>query len=81
MLLPDKHVRISESLLGLGALIISNLRSPKSFDTLVATLQPIFSTDEWPAPHTSESICLALCFLYAIGIVDVSEKGDLFICA
>ena len=63
MLLPDKHIKISESLLGLAALVLESLTKPLSFDALMASFSSKFETPEWPAFHNAESVCLALCFL------------------
>lgn len=81
MLLPDKHVKICESILGLAALVLANLSDPLPFDELMAVLAPQFETPAWPAYHNAETVALALCFLYSAGLVDVSEDGDVFRCA
>ena len=80
MLLPDKHVRLAESLLGLAALVLAALDRPLTFDRLMGRLAPQFETPDWPAFHTAETVSLALCFLYAVGAVDVTEDGELVRC-
>src|SRR5262249_446032 len=80
VLLPDKHVRICESILGLAALVLANLTDPLPFDKLMAVLAPQFETPAWPAYHNGEICGLGLCFLFAAGLVDVSVDGDLFRC-
>lgn len=80
MLLPDKHVKICESILGLAALALANLDQPLPFDELMATLAPQFETPAWPAYHNAETVALALCFLYSIGLIDVSAEGDVYQC-
>lgn len=80
MLLPDKHIKIGESILGLAALVVANLETPLAFDRLMAALAPKFETPDWPAYHNTETIALALCFLYSAGLVDVTPEGDLFRC-
>lgn len=80
MLLPDKHVKISESILGLSALVVSNIDGGITFDKLMGRLVRKFETPEWPAYHNTETVALALCFLYTIGLVDVTKEGDLFRC-
>jgi hypothetical protein len=80
VLLPDKHITISESLLGLAALILTVLEESMSFDSLLAKVAKEFETPSWPAFHNAESVCLALCFLHSIGVVDVESNGDLFRC-
>jgi hypothetical protein len=80
MLLPDKHIRICESILGLGALVLGRLDCSASFDQLMTALTPIFETPEWPAFHTAETVSLALCLLNAVGLVEVSPNGDVVRC-
>ena len=80
MLLPDKHVKIAESILGLAALVVENMGQPVAFDKLMAILTPKFDTPEWPAHHTTETVSLALCYLHSTGLVDVTPDGDLYRC-
>lgn len=81
MLLPDKHIKIGESILGLAGLILTNLERPQTFDTLMAILTEKFETSEWPAYHNAQTVSLALCFLYSANIIDVTPDGDLRRCA
>lgn len=80
MLLPDKHVKVGESILGLAALVLTCLSRPMPFDRLMAVLTPSFETAEWPAYHNTETVSLALCFLHSIGLVDVTDEGDVYRC-
>lgn len=81
MLLPDKHVKIGESILGLAALVLTNLEESLPFDNLMTVLTPQFETPEWPAYHNTETVSLAVCFLYSTGLIDVTPEGDLYRCA
>ena len=80
MLLPEKHLKICESILGLAALVVTHLRTPLPFDRLMTALAAKFETDEWPAYHNTETVSLALCFLHSTGIVEVTAEGDLYRC-
>ena len=80
MLLPDKHLRLSESVLGLAGLVLSHLGKPTPFDALWKRVREQTGTPEWPAVHGVENFVLALCFLYSVGAVDVSPSGELFRC-
>jgi hypothetical protein len=80
MLLPDKHIRIAESILGLSALVFVTLEKPLPFDKLMTVLAQKFETPEWPAFHNAETVALALCVLYSSGLVDVTPHGDLYRC-
>ena len=80
MLLPDKHIRISESVLGIAGLVLQSLKTSKSFDQLVAKISKDQSEQSWPGGYSVESIALALCFLHSIEAVDVTNNGDLVKC-
>jgi hypothetical protein len=80
VLLPDKHIRLSESIIGLAALVLSNLPRFTTFDALWKKVGDQLDGPKWPAIHGVENFVLAICFLHAIGKVDVSEDGELFRC-
>lgn len=80
MLLPDKHVRLSESILGLAGLVYDSLAVPMSLDALIDRLEARLSTDQWPAAHSTEAVTLSLCFLHSINLVNVDNQGDFFRC-
>jgi hypothetical protein len=79
VLLPDKHLRISESVLGFAGLVLSLVSKPVPFDSLWKSVQEKLESPEWPK-HGVENFALALCFLFSIGSLDVSSKGELFRC-
>lgn len=80
MLLPDKHIRLSESVLGLAGLVLSALTHPMSFDSLWRLVQDRLDTPDWPATHGADNFVLALSFLYMIETIEVSPDGELIRC-
>lgn len=80
MLLPDKHLRLSESVLGFSALVLSQISAPEPFDSVWRRVEKVLGTPKWPAVHGVEDFVLALCFLHSVGAVDVSAGGELFRC-
>jgi len=80
VLLPDKHLRLSESILGFAGLVLSLVAGPMPFDALWKRVREQTDTAAWPASQAVEDFVLALCFLYSIGAVDVSSDGELFRC-
>jgi hypothetical protein len=80
VLLPDKHLRLAESIFGLAALVVAALTRRKSFDELWKQIQRQMDTPAWPAGHGVDNFVLALCFLFLIGAIDVSPSGELFRC-
>jgi hypothetical protein len=79
MLLPDKHIRISESLLGLGSFVIGHLNEPKSLDTLWSDMEAAWSSGAFPTRRSFEDLVLTLDFLYAIEAIR-EEAGRIVRC-
>ena len=81
MLLPDKHVALSESVLGLGAIILSWVRArPLSLDAIHERAKKAANSSELPTYHGFDSIMLALLFLYSIGTIELTGAGKVRRC-
>ncbi len=78
VLLPDKHLRLSESVLGLAGFVLSFVGNPTTFDALWNRIREQLESPEWPASHGVENFALALCFLYTTDILDVTQSGELY---
>ena len=76
MLMPDKHISFSESLLGLGGYIVSQIKSPKSVDALWKAYQADCAISVYPFRHSFDNLMLAILFLYTIGAIS-EENGML----
>jgi len=76
-ILPEKHVRASESMLGLGAIVLSLLDTgAKNLDAIWAEVQLHDSVRR--SVHgsiTLDTVILAVDFLFAIGVVKMSRDG------
>lgn len=82
MLLPDKHITLAESILGLGAFIIGELlERPQSLDRLYEKIVRARESPSLPAYHDFDSLLLAILFLYSIGAVDLNQNGNIHLCA
>ena len=78
MVLPDKHIRFSESLLGLGALVLDLLSSPKPIDSIWQDLKNIQSLEsDLYSSHNFENLVLSVDLLFAMGLVALNNSGDL----
>lgn len=77
MLLPEKHVRVSESLVAVAAFVLSWLERPKSIDELWVQYERAAATGEFPTRHSFDNIVLAIDFLYMIGAVTTDARGRL----
>ena len=81
MLMPDKHVRLSESVVGLGAFILSLLDRPCTADQLYQKVKAACDDRSLPAYHDFDSVTLTVLFLYMIGVVEATESGAIYRCA
>jgi hypothetical protein len=77
MLLPEKHIKISESIWGLGGILLRILEKPKTFDDLLYDYQKINDSKLFPSIHSINEVVLALDLLYAIGAITKNDKGEL----
>jgi hypothetical protein len=75
MLLPDKHIKMSESLLGLGSFLLSTLRKPMTVDAMWFEYCKAREDGTYPAHHTFENAVLALDVLFAIGAIAIKKDG------
>lgn len=69
MILPTKHINFSQSLLGLGAYLLSQLQAPKSIDELWDTYKVDYKDNVYLAKHSFDNLVMTLIFLYSIGSV------------
>lgn len=66
-ILPNKHVRFSDSILALAGFLRQFLDRPRSVDELWAIITD--NKDRWPAQPTFTSLVLAIDTLFALGLV------------
>jgi len=77
MILPTKHIRISESLIGLGGYLLKFLQEPMSIDQLWIKYENV-NNKKYPAYHNFDHMVLALNLLFIMEIVEINEKGELY---
>lgn len=77
MFSPQKHIRLSESILGLGANVLSLLSRPLSPEQIYDRLK----SANLLVSHDFEHIILALDFLYACGAIELNEQGKIVKCS
>jgi len=78
MLFPSKHIKVSESILGLSGVILSLLKQPQNVDHLWISFSKINNTKKFPAYHTFDNFILGINFLYLIGIIDLDKNGLIY---
>lgn len=75
MLMPDKHVRFAESLLGLGSFVLEVLDEPRTIDELWVLFGRHLRAGKYPARHSFENFVLAVDTLYAIGALTEDRQS------
>lgn len=73
MIIPTKHTNFSESLLGFGSYILTQLESPKSIDSLWSKYQRDYNEKLYYATHSFDNLLLTIVFLYSIGVVEEQD--------
>lgn len=76
MLLPTKHINLSESILGLSGYLLDILKnSSLSLDEIWKTKQE----NNFFKGHSIENVVSALDVLFMIGLIDVDKEGKVFL--
>lgn len=79
MILPSKHIRLSESYIGLGAFLVKLLENPITLDECWTKFKKEYIETKIIKKHQSiDNIILTLELLYCIGIVDINDKGEIY---
>jgi len=79
MILPSKHIRISESLLGLGGYLLKYLKDgPQTIDQLWFKVAKQNNTRKAFAYHGFDNVILSLNYLFIIGAIDINSEGLIY---
>lgn len=68
MILPDKHIRVNDSLLATGGLLLRSLERPKTVSTLWDSAKKI------PTIESFKKFTLTLDFLFIIGAIKLEKN-------
>lgn len=78
MILPSKHIKISESFVGLGGVLLSLLQNePCSIDYLWNKYNEINNTSKCPAYHNFDNVIKAINLLFMVGAIDTNNRGEI----
>lgn len=80
MLLPEKHITLAESILGLGGLLLEALDRPRTLDYLFRHVRALREQNEIAAFHDFDTVTLAVLFLYSVGAVESTQTGAISRC-
>lgn len=79
MLLPSKHINISESIFGLSAYLLKIImEEPKNIDQIWYDFNKINNTENFPVYHSFDNVIIALDYLYLIGLIDIKNKDKIY---
>lgn len=78
MILPEKHIKLSESLLGLGGYVLKLLDKPRTIDDIWREYSKVNNTNMFPAYHGFDNLILAVDFLFTVGAVDIMRSGEIY---
>jgi hypothetical protein len=67
MILPDKHSKLSNSLIGVGATILKNMDGANTVSSLWNRVRSL------PEISNFEKFTIVLDFLFAIGVIDFQD--------
>lgn len=76
-ILPEKHVRTGESLIGLGAVVLSlTQQKPKTLDKVWTEIKDTNSTrNKIHGTITLDKVILAIDLLFSLGALKLNNKG------
>jgi hypothetical protein len=78
---PGKHIRLSETAIGIGAVILAALRKPKTLDELWRIIQRLRRQRRLiPDKIMFVDVILVVDLLHALGAIRVDETGELRRC-
>lgn len=78
MILPKKHIKLSESFFGFGGYLLQFIDNPITIDLLWAEFQKVNDTKEFPTYHSFDNFLLAINYLYIIGAINQDSKGAIY---
>ena len=67
MILPTKHIKLSNSMLNVGAIILKNLNENSTVSLIWE------KTKRQPGVKTFDRFILGLTFLYGLGLIELKE--------
>lgn len=82
MLLPGKHINISDSLFGMGGIILDYVRNRNtsySIDSIIEYMINYNSNNNVLYKNIS-NILLSIDYLYTIGAINVNKEGEIILC-
>lgn len=79
MIMPKKHISLSESFIGLGAFVLEVLSVPMPIDSCWEKLNNNYiKKGKISKKHSFDNFILTLDLLYALNVIDINQEGELY---
>ena len=75
MILPKKHLSISESYFGFGAFLLDKLEEPSTVEALWSYYQEAYAAKQYPVKFSFDQFASVLGYLFMIGAIQQNEEG------
>jgi hypothetical protein len=79
MILPAKHIKLSDSLFGLGGYLLKLLSKPKTIDELWIEFNKVNDTEYFPSYHSFDNFILCIDYMFMINLLRINKAGVLYI--
>lgn len=78
MILPKKHIKLSESFFALGALVLEQIENPKTIDEIWGNIN--YKRKIISAASSFDNLLLTLDYLFSIGVIKLNKEGEIVKC-
>ena len=80
MLMPQKHINLSESLIGIGGFVLGIVKNKeKTIDTIIKEVEKLIDNPKNKKIYNNvDNIMLSIDYLYSIGAIDIDENGRIY---
>jgi len=76
MILPSKHIKFSQSIIGLSGFLLTQLEEPLTIDDLWVKYSNA-SVKRFPSFHDFDNVVLAVNLLFMIEAIQLDDNGKL----
>lgn len=83
MVFPTKHIKISESLFGLGSFVLSIIKNESkaiTIDNIWNEYAKLSTKSDFKLNPNIDQLILVIDYLYLIGAIDSNINGEIYIC-
>ena len=77
MIMPKKHISLSESIFGLSAIVLTHITDDYDIDSIFISTKKDVRT---PISTDLDSLILCLDFLFGLGLININGNGGIVKC-